>query len=159
MAMRSQVIKRRLEMLALAGQLNNVSMACKLSGISRSHFYRIKKAYETRGEAGLVPRASVRSARTMDIIPEMEHVILLMTEQHPTVPYTRLVTRMRFDGIKVSPALVRMVWQKHGLTRRAARVAWIGRQQLSHKGAPWEGSPNQTHSLEAVPRTPEALPT
>lgn len=146
-------------MLALAGQLNNVSMACKLSGISRSHFYRIKKAYETRGEAGLVPRSTARISRTPDILPEMERVILLMTEQHPTVTYTRLVTRMRFDGINVSPALVRMVWEKHGLTRRSARVAWIGRQQLSHKDSGWEGGPNKPHSSEVIPQTREALST
>lgn len=157
--MRTQIIKRRLEMLALAGQLNNVSMACKLSGISRSHFYRIKKAYQTRGEAGLAPRSSARSPRTTDILPEMEHVILLMTEQHPTVPYTRLVTRMRFDGINVSPALVRMVWQKHGLTRRAARVAWIGRQQLSPEVLAFEEGLNNAHSSEAITQTQEALST
>ena len=41
---REKLIKARLGMLALAEQLNNVSLACKRANISRSRYYEIKEA-------------------------------------------------------------------------------------------------------------------
>ncbi len=41
-----QLIKARLGMLALAEELQNISAACKKAGISRSHYYAIKEAFE-----------------------------------------------------------------------------------------------------------------
>lgn len=44
-----KLIKARLGMLALAEELQNISLACKRAGISRSHFYEIKEAFEKYG--------------------------------------------------------------------------------------------------------------
>lgn len=44
-APREKLIKARMSMLALAEELQNISLACKLAGISRSHFYEIKDAF------------------------------------------------------------------------------------------------------------------
>jgi ACT domain-containing protein len=49
MGTREQLIRARLGMLALVDELKNIAKACKLAGVSRSHFYEIKKAYETFG--------------------------------------------------------------------------------------------------------------
>ncbi len=43
----------RLGMLALAEELQNISLACRRAGISRSHFYEIKEAFEKYGREGL----------------------------------------------------------------------------------------------------------
>ena len=40
-------------MLALAEELQNIGGACKVVGISRSHFYEIKDAFERYGRDGL----------------------------------------------------------------------------------------------------------
>jgi transposase len=42
-------------MLALAEELQNISLACKRAGISRSHVYEIKEAFEKFGAEGLAP--------------------------------------------------------------------------------------------------------
>ena len=52
MSTREKLIKARLGMLALAEELQNITLACKRAGISRSHFYEIKDA-----SSGSVPRA------------------------------------------------------------------------------------------------------
>ena len=39
-------------MLALAEELQNISLVCRKAGISRSHFYEIKEAYEKWGLRG-----------------------------------------------------------------------------------------------------------
>jgi DNA-binding phage protein len=55
MSTREKLIKARLGMLALAEELQNISLVCRKAGISRSHFYEIKEAYEKWGaEAVLV---------------------------------------------------------------------------------------------------------
>lgn len=55
MTAREQLIRARLGVLALADQLQNLNAACKRAGISRSHFYEIKDAFERCGRDGLVP--------------------------------------------------------------------------------------------------------
>jgi hypothetical protein len=55
MSTREQLIKTRLGMLAPADELKNIARACKLAGVSRSHFYEIQRAYETFGKEGLAP--------------------------------------------------------------------------------------------------------
>jgi hypothetical protein len=56
MSTREKLIKARLGMLALAEELQNISLVCRKAGISRSHFYEIKEAYEKWGAEGLVPQ-------------------------------------------------------------------------------------------------------
>jgi len=57
---REKLISARVSMLALADQLQNVSRACQVAGISRSHFYEIKDAFERYGRDGLAPQARRR---------------------------------------------------------------------------------------------------
>jgi hypothetical protein len=45
----ARLIKARLGMLALAEELQNISLVCRSAGISRSHFYELKEAYEKWG--------------------------------------------------------------------------------------------------------------
>ena len=42
MSTREKLIAARISMLALADELQNISRACKVAGISRTHFYEIK---------------------------------------------------------------------------------------------------------------------
>jgi ACT domain-containing protein len=53
MSTREKLIKARLGMLALAEELQNISLACRRAGISRSHYYEIKEAFEKYGAEGL----------------------------------------------------------------------------------------------------------
>ena len=61
MTTQEKLIKRKLSIIELAEFLKNVSQACKIHGVSRQHFYDIKKAYD---EHGLEPsiQVSVRAA-------------------------------------------------------------------------------------------------
>ena len=56
MTTRDQLIRARLGILAMAGELKNIARACKLAGVSRSQFYVMKKAYALYGKEGLAPR-------------------------------------------------------------------------------------------------------
>ena len=60
---KEKLIKARVGMLALAEELKNISLACKRAGISRSHFYEIKEAFEKCGPEGLAPATRRRRRR------------------------------------------------------------------------------------------------
>jgi hypothetical protein len=46
MTTQENLIKRKQSLLELAEYLQNISQACKINGVSRQHFYDIKKTYE-----------------------------------------------------------------------------------------------------------------
>jgi hypothetical protein len=49
MTTQEKLISRKLTLIELAEFLKNVSQACKIQGVSRQHFYDIKKAYDENG--------------------------------------------------------------------------------------------------------------
>ena len=80
MSTREKLIKARLGMLALAEDLQSISLACRRAGISRSHFYEIREACEKYGAEGLAPRSRRRPRMPNETPPELEGKILEMTE-------------------------------------------------------------------------------
>ncbi len=68
MTTQEKLVKRKLSLLELAEFLNNVSQACKINGVSRQHFYDIKKAYDEDGLEGLAEKTKkkrvIRETRT-----------------------------------------------------------------------------------------------
>ena len=94
MSTREKLIKARLGMLALAEELQNISQACQRAGISRSHYYEIKEAFERYGPEGLAPRVRRSPRMPNQTPPELEAKILEMTERYPTYSYIRTAKRI-----------------------------------------------------------------
>ncbi len=90
MSIRGKLIKARLGMLALTEELQNISLACRRAGISRSHFYEIKEAFEKYGAEGLAPQPRRGLRMPNQTPPELEKKILEKTEQYPTYSYIRI---------------------------------------------------------------------
>lgn len=134
MSTREQLIKARMGLLALAEQLQNVRLACKRAGISRSHYYEIKEAYERYGAEGLAPSQRRRPRMPNQIPPELEAQILAMTEQYPTYSYVRISGQLRLAGLGVAPSAVRAVWQRHGLALRIQRLLWLEQKTAASGG-------------------------
>jgi molybdenum-dependent DNA-binding transcriptional regulator ModE len=57
---REKLIDARIGMLALVDELKNISRACQRAGISRTHYYDIKAAFERYGREGLAPTSRRR---------------------------------------------------------------------------------------------------
>ena len=53
MTTEEKLIRKKLSLIDLAEYLQNVSQACKINGVSRQHFYDIKKAFDEEGMEGL----------------------------------------------------------------------------------------------------------
>mgnify|MGYP001620049582 CR=1 FL=1 len=134
MSTREKLIKARLGMLHLAEELRNISLACRRAGISRSHFYEIKEAFEKYGAEGLAPQPRRKPRMPNQTPPELEQKILEMTEQYPAYSYLRISQQLRLVGVGVSPSAVRYVWQRHGLTLRYQRLLWLERKTAERGG-------------------------
>lgn len=134
MSTREQLIKARLGVLALAQELENIRLACKRAGISKSQFYEIKAAYEKYGPDGLAPQPRRKPRMPNQTPSEIEDRILKMTEQFPTYSYIRLSHQLRLTGLGVSPAAVRAVWQRHGLSLRIDRLLWLEKKSAAAGG-------------------------
>ena len=74
---REKLIKARLGRLALAEELQNISLACKRAGISRSHFYEIKEAFEKYGAEGLAPRTRRRPHMPCHVAGESSSTLMV----------------------------------------------------------------------------------
>src|SRR2546422_123364 len=124
MSTREKLIQARISMLALADELQNISRACKVAGISRSHFYEIKEAFEKFGREGLAPQPRRRPRMPNQTPPELEARLLEMTAEYPTYSYVRIADQLKLIGVPASAAAVRGVWERQGLLKRYDRLLW-----------------------------------
>ena len=85
MTTNEKVARRKLSLLELAKELNNVSKACKLIGYSRQQFYEIRRNYQTYGAEGLLDKLpSCKGANPNRVDPEIEKAILDYSLTRPT---------------------------------------------------------------------------
>jgi hypothetical protein len=108
----------------MAAELKNVAKVCRLAGVSRSRFYAMKKAYELNGKEGLAPRVRRKPDMPNRTPAFLEERILSHTRKNPLASYVRLAGEMKSDEGNVTPAMVRYVWRRHGLSKRSARIVW-----------------------------------
>jgi hypothetical protein len=98
-----KVARRKLSLLDLAKDLDNVSRACKLMGYSRQQFYEIRRNFQTYGADGLVDRLpGTRGPHPNRIAAEIETGILDHALAHPCHGATRVEQELRLRGIQVS---------------------------------------------------------
>jgi transposase InsO family protein len=115
MTTQQKLIKNKLSILELAEYLKNVSQACKINGVSRQHFYDIKKAYEEHGLEGLKEKTRRKPCLKNRVAPEIEDAVVKKTYDYPAYGQVRIANELRKDGILVSSGGVRSIWQRHNL--------------------------------------------
>ena len=115
MTTQEKLINRKLSILELAEYLKNVSQACKINGVSRQHFYDIKKAYEEHGLEGLKEKTRRKPCLKNRVAPEIEEAVVKMTYDYPAYGQVRISNELRKQGILVSSGGVRSIWQRHNL--------------------------------------------
>ena len=115
MTTQEKLAKRKLSILELAEFLKNVSQACKISGVSRQHFYDVKKAYEEHGLEGLKEKTRRKPCIKNRVAPEVEDAVVQMAFEYPAYGQARACNELRKKGILVSSGGVRSIWLRHNL--------------------------------------------
>jgi len=123
MTTKHKVARRKLSLLELASELNNVSKACQLMGYSRQQFYEIRRNYQTYGAQGLLDRLpGPKGPHPNRVSEEVEKAILDYSLHQPTHGPLRVAQQLVLQNIQVSAGGVRGVWGRHNLLSRHERL-------------------------------------
>lgn len=116
------IIKHKVGLLNLAEELNNVSKACKIMGVSRDTFYRYQELVEEGGVEALVNR-SRRVPNLKNRVDETtEHAVIGYAIDFPAHGQHRASNELRKQGIIISGSGVRSIWQRHGVENFKKRL-------------------------------------
>ena len=123
MTTQEKLVNRKLSIIELAEFLKNVSQACRINGVSRQHFYDIKKAYDEHGIEGLKEKSRRKPCIKNRVAPEIEEAVLSMSSEYPAYGQARAANELRKKGILVSSGGVRSIWLRHGVETFKKRLA------------------------------------
>jgi transposase InsO family protein len=155
MTTQEKLIKRKQSLLELAEYLQNISQACKINGVSRQHFYDIKKTYEEQGLEGLREKSRRKPCLKNRVAPEIEEAVVSIANEYPAYGQTRASNELRKRGILVSPGGVRSIWVRHGLETFKKRLSLL-EEQSAREGIVYTEA--QLVALEAAKRDRESHP-
>lgn len=123
MTTKEKVARRKLSLLELANDLDNVSRACRIMGYSRQQFYEIRRNYQTFGAEGLIDRLpGARGPHPNRVPAEVEEAILEHGLAHPAHGALRVSHELMLKGVQVSSGGVRGVWSRHKLLTKHERL-------------------------------------
>ena len=117
------IIKHKMGLLNLAEELHNVSQACRVMGVSRDTFYRVKEAKESGGMEALLHKDRRRANFKNRVDEAVESAVLTFAVDNPAAGQVRVSNELRKQGIIVSPTGVRSVWLRYGLQTFRLRLA------------------------------------
>lgn len=110
-----RIIKNKLGLLNLAEELQNVSKACKIMGVSRDTFYRYKELVDTGGMENLIDKSRRKPNLKNRVCDETELAVVNMAIENPAFGQVRVSNELRKKGVFISACGVRCVWLRHDL--------------------------------------------
>ena len=98
------IIKHKMGLLNLAEELRNVSQACRVMGVSRDTFYRVKEARESGGMDALLHKDRRRANFKNRVDETVEHAVLAFALENPAAGQVQISHRVRpEDAERVQP--------------------------------------------------------
>jgi transposase len=143
----------RLRLFTLAEELGNVSAACRLMGVDRSTYYRLKAKVDRWGLEALNVRERRRPRMPNEIGPHLEQRIVAFALGHPGLGPRRIsaeLAREKWGGLRISEHGVWRVLVRVGLNTRSKRLALIARHRDPYERQP-AIAPPERHIDAAVP--------
>ena len=129
----------RLRLFTLAEELGNVSQACRVMGVDRSTYYRLKAKVDRWGLEALNVRERRRPRMPNQIGPHLEQRIVAFSLGHPAYGPRRIsaeLAREKWGAIRISEHGVWRVLCRVGLNTRTKRLALIARHRDPYERKP-----------------------
>lgn len=123
-----KLARQRYSVIELAEALQNVSEACRQTGMSREMFYEWKRRFQTHGLAGLKDLPPIVKHHPMSTSPETVARILALALEHPAWGCNRISALLKLDGMSCSSPTVQNILIKHDLGTRHERWLALERQ-------------------------------
>ena len=155
MTTQDKIVRGKLSILELAEYLKNVSQACLINGVSRQHFYDIKKAYEEHGLEGLKDKTRRKPCIKNRVAPEIEDAVVKMAFEYPAYGQARAANELRKEGILVSSGGIGSIWLRHNLETFKKRLAAL-EERAAKEGIVYTEA--QLTALETAKRNRELHP-
>lgn len=135
MTLEDSVLAARLQLLRAAEQSGNVSETCRVFDISRTQFYEWRKQWRVYGDDGVRPKpTAARPGRPVAYSAELEHRVIAVALAWPTRGPQWVSYQLAEQQLPVPPTTVWRVLQRHGLSRREARLAAVEHQSAAVAG-------------------------
>jgi transposase InsO family protein len=116
------IIKHKAGLLNLAHELNNVSRACKVMGVSRDTFYRYQELVSEGGVEALIEK-SRRSPNFKNRVDQtIENAVRAYAIDFPAHGQHRTSNELRKRGVFVSGSGVRSIWLRNNLENFKKRL-------------------------------------
>lgn len=122
MTQQEYIIRRKMNILELGRTLGNISEACRKLGVSRQHYYDIKKTIEQEGLEGLLEKSRRMPRIGNRVAPEVEQKVLDYSLQFPTHGQTRAANELKKAGVQISAGGIRSIWLRHNLQVKSLRL-------------------------------------
>ena len=118
----NQIIKHKVGLLNLAEELQNVSRACKVMGVSRDTFYRYHELVQS-GDIDALINKSRRVPNLKNRVDDAtELAVIDFAIQYPAYGQHRNSNELRKKGVFVSGSGVRSIWLRHDLENFKKRL-------------------------------------
>jgi Winged helix-turn helix len=130
MTKQDKILRSKLGLLKLVQELGNVSRACELMGYSRDSYYRLKELYDKGGTLALQEKSRRKPNLKNRVDESVESSIIDMAYQQPFYGQSKAAEELKKQGVFVSPAGVRSVWQRYDLENFQKRLKALGTKML-----------------------------
>ncbi len=144
---KKMLMEKKLTLLELADELNNISKACDIMGCSRQHYYNVKKE-QLKGNHALKPKSRAPKRRPKQASKELEEIILDYVLKHPEYGYPRLTGILFTErGIRINEGVVRGVLERNNLNTFDKRLKHLERE---HQKQGFNLTDNQIELLSRI---------
>lgn len=112
---------------------NNVSLTCKLFGISRTTYYNWSRAYEKQGMAGLVVKEPKKPEMPNKVSKSIENEILSYVERYPADGPKRIYYELKAEGFNMGESGIYNVLKRHNLSKKTQRREYSKNKAINNR--------------------------
>ena len=123
LSMEDMEINKKLDVLALADQLGNVSEASRISGVSRDTIYRHRRLIKQGGKAALKKQITSNHRHKNRTDEALEKLLINFSLQNPHLGQVQVSALLKVNhGVEISANGVMSVWLRENMNTCALRL-------------------------------------